>query len=64
MDQKEKNINLDERKSPQEKGCEMTGKNDYPENVRQFVDLVTAVLRRINEKQQNKPNIPYLNMAQ
>ena len=42
---------------------EMTMNKEYPEHLRQFVDLVAAILRRIKDKRLDKPDIPCLHMA-
>ena len=49
------------RISPNMESCGIIDK--YPENVRQLVDLVSAILRRIKEKRLDKANIPCLHMA-
>ena len=38
----------------------LTTNRKYPEHLRQLTDLVSAILRRIKEKQQYKTNTPYL----
>ncbi len=41
----------------------MAERIEYPEHILEMIDLVSAILRRIKEKQLDKPNIPCLHMA-
>ena len=49
------------RISPNMESCGIIDK--YPENVRQLVDLVSAILRRMKERQLDNPNISCLHIA-
>ena len=40
----------------------MAEKIKYPEHILEMIDLVSAILRRIKEKQLDKPNIPCLHV--
>ena len=39
------------------KNRETPTKKEYPENIRQFMDLVSAILKRIKDKHLNDPDI-------
>ena len=41
----------------------MDNKNEYPEHLRQVVDLIAAVLRRIKDNRLDKPSISCLHTA-
>ena len=41
----------------------MTDKKEYPEHIRQCADLVSAVLRRIKNKQSDKTDAQRLHLA-
>lgn len=41
----------------------MTDRKEYPEHLRQLMDLVSAVLRRIKDKRLDKADIPCLHIA-
>ena len=45
------------RRSSSMKNRETPTKKEYPENIRQFIDLVSAVLNRIKNKHLNNPEI-------
>lgn len=62
--EKAKENDLDRRNSPNTESRGVTDKKECPENVRQLVDLVTAVLRRIKDKQSDEPGVPCFHMAQ
>ena len=62
--EKAKENDLDRRNSPNTESRGVTDKKECPETVRQLVDLVTAVLRRIKDKQSDEPGVPCFHMAQ
>ena len=62
--EKAKENDLDRRNSPNTESRGVTDKKECPENVRQLVDLVTAVLRRIMDKQTDNSGAPCFHMAQ
>lgn len=62
--EKAKENDLDRGNTPNMESHGMTDKKECPENIRQLVDLVTAVLRRIMDKQTDKSGAPCFHMAQ
>ena len=41
----------------------MTDRKEYPEHLRQVIDLVAAILRRIKDRQLDKADMPCLHIA-